>query len=142
LETSRDRPLRGCAGPEVAPQDGGRRNVDVHCRGDEPDCGGGRRRRGGFRRVWRRRGRGDGVPSGGDRVGVVLTKRGGPSEITACLKSGGAREKCAATANCFAVLEDRPYERAESAGKRSSSEGVGCARNGRCFAGKQTGSDG
>ena len=47
--------------------------VDVHCRGDEPGCGGGRRRRVVFRRLWPRRGRGDGIPSGGERVGMVLT---------------------------------------------------------------------
>src|SRR5208337_4211277 len=31
----------------------------------------------------------------------------------------------------FAVLRDRPYERAGSARKRSSAEGVGCARTDR-----------
>ena len=37
----------------------------------------------------------------------------------------------------FAVLEDRPCERAVSAGKRSSAEGVGCARTGRCWRGNK-----
>ena len=51
----------------------GRRNVDVNCRRDEPSCGGGRRRRVVFRRLWPRGGCGDGIPSGGERVGIVLT---------------------------------------------------------------------
>ena len=75
LETPRDRLLHACARHEVAPQDAGRRNLDAHRRGAEPGRGGGRRRRVVLRRLWPRSGRGDGVPGGSERIGVVLSKR-------------------------------------------------------------------
>ena len=63
--------------------------------------------------------------------------------LTAALTlTAAAWQRGSSTKSTLCCPSDRPCERAGSAGKRSSAEGVGCARTGRCCAGEQTGSDG
>ena len=119
LETSRDRLLRACTGPEVAPHDGGRRNawtsiaeaMNLAAVADG-------RRRVVFRRSMastrpRRRGP---KPRRPGRRGFDQTRRS--DQIMACLKSGGASLKKAAAGraalkhHCAALRSARADESA------------------------------